>query len=78
MRTDLAYFTLNGHPLCECMYVANHARLRAAGSPPCQATVEEQSARFAQLAARFPGRVALMHGACPSAAKDANSRGKAE
>jgi hypothetical protein len=66
MRTDLAHFTINGTPLCECQYVANHERLRAAGSPRCEATLAEQLAKFAALAAQFPGRVAMVHGACPS------------
>jgi len=68
MPSQLAHFTLNGTPLCECQYVANHERLRAAGSPRCEATMAEQLGKFEALAAQFPGRVALVHGACPSLA----------
>lgn len=73
MRTGLAHFTLNGTPLCDCQYVANHERLRAAGSPPCEGPIGAQATRFAALAEQFPGRVAMVHGACPSRAADASA-----
>ncbi|KZC32626.1 MULTISPECIES: hypothetical protein [unclassified Rhodanobacter] len=66
MRTDLAYFILDGKPLCDCQCNAYHDRLRAAGSPRCEGPVAEQLEKFAALAAQFPGRIALGHGACPT------------
>lgn len=66
MRKDLAHFTLDGRPLCCCMYTANFERLRAAGSPCCEDTIVVQLEAFAALAREFPGRIALVHGACPA------------
>jgi hypothetical protein len=64
-RGDLAHFTLDGRALCSHSCVAYQDRLRAAGSPPCSDTIAKQTARFAPLAAQFPGRIALVHGGCP-------------
>lgn len=62
---NMAYFTLDGVPLCRCQYPANYDRLRAAGSPCCSDTAETQARRFPALVRQFPGRVALVSGRCP-------------
>lgn len=66
MAKNVAHFTINGTPLCDCQFVANHDRLNAAGRPSCDGPIEHQLAAFAALAAQFPGRVALVDGPCPN------------
>lgn len=79
MRADLGHFTLDGRPLCTCSCIAYADRMRAAGSPPCSDLVEKQAARFAHLAAQFPGRVALVHGGCTEdATRDAEDAKRAD
>lgn len=74
MRNDLAHFTLDGRALCSHSCAAYMDRLRDAGSPPCSDAIEKQTARFAPLAAQFPGgRVALVHGGCPDSADNTTS-----
>ncbi|UJJ60617.1 hypothetical protein [Rhodanobacter denitrificans] len=65
MAKNVAHFTIDGTPICDCQFVANHDRLNAAGWPSCDGPIEHQLAAFAALAEQFPGRVALVHGSCP-------------
>lgn len=64
---NLAHFTLDGRPLCLCSAIAYQMRLKAAGQPSCSASVNTQLRAAPELAAQFPGRIALVFAECPVA-----------
>lgn len=74
MARNVAHFTLDGKPACECMFLpAYYERFDKAGSPRCSGLASVQARHFARMAAQFPGRVALVSGECPNANKTEGS-----